>query len=152
MKKIYFLLFFLTAGLLLSACSAADSANCANLAASGPKIKIDGAWSRAAEMTSAAYLVINNCGTEPDALLKVASDVAEITEVHVTETRSGVTTMTEVQKLDIPAGKKVELKEGGNHVMLMSLKQNINPGDPVELTLTFEKAGEIKVTAPARNP
>ena len=56
--------------------------------------------------------------------------VAEITEVHVTETRNGVTMMSEVQKIDIPAGKKVELKEGGYHVMLMKLKQNINAGRP----------------------
>ena len=102
--------------------------------------------------TSAAYLVINNCSAEPDTLLIAASDVAEFTQVHVTEIHDNVTRMTEVQKLDIPAGKKVELKEGGYHIMMMQLKQNINPGDPVEITLTFEKAGEIKVTAPARNP
>jgi copper(I)-binding protein len=36
--------------------------------------------------------------------------------------------------------------------MMMKLKQSINPGDPVEITLNFEKAGAIKVTAPARSP
>ena len=155
MKKFVFLLFLLAAGLLLSACAASDSADCTNVPASGPKITIDGAWSRAVADgtgTSAAYLVINNCGTEPDALLTAASDVAQFSEVHVTETRNGVTMMTQVQKLDIPAGKKVELKEGGTHVMMMKLNHSINPGDPVEITLTFEKAGEIKVTAPARAP
>ena len=72
--------------------------------------------------------------------------------MHITQTINNVTSMTEVQKIEIPAGKKVEFKEGGYHIMLMNLKQNINPGDPVGLTLTFEKAGQIKVTAPARAP
>jgi copper(I)-binding protein len=156
-KKIGFLLFILLIASLLSACSAADSADCSNLPA-GMTIKIDGAWSRAVEIsapgsgTSAAYLTINNCGTQPDALLSAASDAAQSTEVHVTETRNGITTMTHVDKIDIPAGKKVELKEGGYHVMMMKVKQSIKPGDPLEITLSFEKAGDIKVTAPARNP
>ncbi len=154
MKKIGIFL-VLALGLLLAACSPADSADCSNLPAAGGKIKIDGAWSRAAEGdsgTSAAYMVISNCGTEPDALLSAASVAAESTQVHVTKMDNGVMTMSEVQKIDIPAGKKVELKQGSYHIMMMKLKQNINAGDPVEITLTFEKAREIKVTAPARNP
>ena len=99
-----FLLLIMIVGLLLSACSAADSADCANLPANGPKIKIDGAWSRAADIgmpaamdtpapgtttmssqmggsvTSAAYFVINNCGAEADTLLSVASDEPEAPE------------------------------------------------------------------------
>ena len=157
MKKMVFWLFILAVVLLLAACSPADSADCANLPA-GTTIKIDGAWSRTAEISapdtgpSAVYLTINNCGTQPDALLSAASDAAQFTEVHVTETRNGITMMTQVDKIDIPAGKKVELKEGGYHVMMMKLKQSINAGDPLEITLNFEKAGAIKVTAPARNP
>jgi copper(I)-binding protein len=174
-----FLGLIMSASLLLAACApAADSADCANLPAGGPTIKIDGAWSRAADVSmssamdtptagatamsggmnmgvsvsSAAYFVINNCGAEADTLLSVASDVAGSTGMHITQTINNVTSMTEVQKIEIPAGKKVEFKEGGYHVMLMNLKQSINPGDPVNLTLTFEKAGQIKVTAPARAP
>ena len=156
MKKLVFSLFFiLSIGLLLAACAPADSADCTNLPSDGPKIKIDGAWSRAvvdSSGTSAAYLVINNCGSQPDALIKAASNVAGMAEVHVTQTQNGITMMSQANRIEIPAGKKVELKEGGTHVMLMKLNQAINPGDPVEITLTFEKAGEIKVTAPARAP
>lgn len=155
MKKAGIFLLILAVGLLLSACSSADSADCSNLPATGVKIKIDSAWSRTAEEgsgTSAAYMVISNCGTEPDALLSAATAAAESTQVHVTKMDNGVMTMGEVQKIDIPAGKKVELKQGSYHIMMMKLKQNINAGDPVEIVLTFDKAGEIKVTAPARNP
>ena len=37
-----------------------------------------------------------------------------------------------------PAGKPVELKPGGYHVMLMDLAQPLKEGDSVPLTLTFE--------------
>ena len=41
------------------------------------------------------------------------------------------------------ANKTLELKPGGYHVMLMSLKQPVNVGDSVPITLTFEdKAGK----------
>ncbi len=50
MRRVGFLLWMLIMGLLLSACSAADSADCANLPANGPQIKIDSAWSRSAEV------------------------------------------------------------------------------------------------------
>ncbi len=96
--------------------------------------------------------MINNCSASADALLGASSTVAGTTGMHVTETKNNVTMMNEVQRIDIPAGKKVEFKEGGYHIMLTNLKQNINPGDPVEIILTFEKAGEIKFTAPARSP
>ncbi len=164
MNKFGHLLLILIIGLLLTACSSADSADCANLPANGPKIKIDGAWSRSADVgmpmsggmggsaSSAAYFVINNCGTEADTLLSVSSPVAGITGMHMTQTVNNVTSMVEVQKIDILAGKKVEFKEGGYHVMLMNLKQTINQGDPVELILTFEKSGPITVIAPARAP
>lgn len=176
MKKPGFVLLVFVLMVVVAACApAADSANCTNLPANGPKMKIEGPWSRAAEGgaggmtmgtpagtategmgsssgTSAAYMVIHNCSGQADALLKAASDVAEMTEVHLTEMRNGVMTMAEVRQIDLPAGKKVELKQGSYHIMLMKLKQSIKAGDAVEIRLTFEKAGEIKVTAPARNP
>jgi len=44
----------------------------------------------------------------------------------------------------------VELKPGSYHIMLIGLKQDLKPGDRIEITLRFEKAGEIKVNAPVR--
>ena len=36
--------------------------------------------------------------------------------------------------------------------MIMNLQQDLNPGDSFELTLTFEKAGEIILTVPVQSP
>jgi len=40
--------------------------------------------------------------------------------------------------LDIPAGKAVELKPGGYHIMLMNLQQQVKAGDDIPLALVFE--------------
>ena len=51
--------------------------------------------------------------------------------------------MSAVDKLALPAGKAVELKPGGYHVMLMDLVKPLKEGDTVPLQLTFEdKAGK----------
>ena len=52
--------------------------------------------------------------------------------------------------VDIPAGGTLELKPGGYHIMLINLKQELKVGDKIELTLTFEKAAPIVVTAEVR--
>ena len=62
--------------------------------------------------------------------------------------------MRAVTGLELPAGKAVEPKPGGYHVMLMDLKQALNAGDSVPVTLVVEGAGgkreSIEVKAPVR--
>jgi hypothetical protein len=138
---------------LLSACAnAADAADCSNLPANGPKIKVEGAWSRAGSGTIGAFMIIHNCSGQNDALLKASTPIAMLTQVHTTEMKDGVMSMSEVSKIDLPAGKKVELKSGGYHIMMMKLSQEVKAGDLVEITLVFEKAGEMKISAPAKSP
>lgn len=62
----------------------------------------------------------------------------------------GPMVMREVDEIPVPAGETVELKPGGYHVMLLELVAPLEEGSEVELTLTFEKAGEQTVTAEVR--
>ena len=67
----------------------------------------------------------------------------------------GMMKMSAIDALALPAGKTVELKPGGYHVMLMDLAQPLKEGETVPLTLTFEdKAGkkqtQVEVKAPVR--
>mgnify|MGYP000997398987 CR=1 FL=1 len=55
---------------------------------------------------------------------------------------NNVMKMSPVPGLDLPAGKAVELKPGGYHVMLMDLKAQVKEGDKVPLTLTIEQQGK----------
>ena len=58
--------------------------------------------------------------------------------------------------LDLPAGKAVELKPGGYHVMLMDLKQQLKDGDTVAVVLVIEgkdgKRETVEVKAPVKLP
>ena len=57
--------------------------------------------------------------------------------------------MREVDSIELPAGQEVKLEPGGYHIMLLDLKQPIEMGDTIEVTLDFQKAGEINVEAGA---
>lgn len=96
----------------------------------------------------AAYMVIKNSGGEDDRLLKAASDVAGAVELHQTTMQNGSMSMARVETMEIPARGEFKLEQGGYHIMLIDLKRALKQGDQVTLTLTFERAGEIKVTAP----
>ncbi|RMH80544.1 MAG: copper chaperone PCu(A)C [Acidobacteria bacterium] len=114
-----------------------------------PKIEVKDAWVREVPPTSkmsAAYMVIENKGKEADKLMDATNNASEITELH--ETVEGK--MRRVKFIEVPANGKVELKPGGLHVMLINLKKPLKEGDTVELTLKFEKSGEVKVQAPVK--
>jgi copper(I)-binding protein len=64
----------------------------------------------------------------------------------------GMMTMKPVTSIEIPAGETVELKPGGYHIMLLDVKKVLAVGDTIEVTLTFEKAGEVQATAEVREP
>lgn len=96
--------------------------------------------------TGAVYLTISNGGTEPDRLLGGVADVARIIEIHDMAIEGGVMRMTPlVDGLEIPAGDSVSLEPQGYHVMLIDLTRDLRPGDRFDLTLRFERAGEVVV-------
>lgn len=120
-----------------------------SVALAQPKIEVKEAWVREVPPTSrmsAAYMVIENKGNQPDRLIDASNNVSEVTELH--ETVDGK--MRRIKAIEVPAGGKVELKPGGLHIMLINLKKPLREGDTVELTLRFEKSGEIKIQAPVR--
>ncbi len=92
------------------------------------------------------YLQIKNASGSDDRLIGVTSDFANAM-LHETAINGDVATMSELASVDLPAGATVEFKPGGLHIMLMNLKQDLKVGDTVNLTLEFEKAGKIAVSA-----
>ncbi len=89
-------------------------------------------------------------------LMSATSPVAGVVEIHEMSMDGGVMRMGAVKGgLPLPAGKAVELKPGGYHVMLMDLKQPVKAGDTVPLSLVIEGADkkpqtvEVKATVKA---
>jgi len=95
-------------------------------------------------------MVIRNMGRTDDALIGAASDVAETVELHETTMEGDMAGMHPVEAIPVPAGGSVTLEPGGYHVMLIGLKQELQTGQMITLTLTFEKAGQITVQAEVR--
>ncbi len=87
-------------------------------------------------------------------LVEARSSVAGVVELHEMVMEGNVMKMRAVPGIELPAGKAVDLKPGGYHVMLMDLKQQIKDGETVPITLTFEgkdkKRETIEVKAPVR--
>jgi copper(I)-binding protein len=94
--------------------------------------------------TTAAYLTIANAGKTPDRLLSIDCACADGAMMHETRTRNGVSSMTMLNTVAIPAGGKIEFKPDGLHVMLVGVKAPLKAGAMQPMTLRFEKAGTVK--------
>jgi copper(I)-binding protein len=142
MKKII----ILTAGLLFSGLFAtfatAQGSGAGNIEIAHPNARamVPGA------KVGGGYLTITNHGAADDRLVGVTSDRAVSAEVHLMSVDGGVMTMRAVSGgLVVPAGKTVELKPGGYHIMFMDVAQPFRAGETIKATLTFEKAGAMEV-------
>jgi copper(I)-binding protein len=134
----------------------------------GSAVQVSQAWARRAPMlgqtssshghaaathgagNGAVYVLIENRGTEPDALLAATSDAAATAELHETRLEGGVMRMHPLPRVDLPPGGRIEMKPGGYHIMLLGLTRDLHAGDTVAVRLRFEKAGERMIEAPVR--
>ena len=91
------------------------------------------------------YLLITNAGDADDRLLTATTDRAPETQVHEMRMEGDVMRMRALSDgLVIPAGQSVSLQPGGYHLMLMG-PEALTPGETHDVTLTFERAGEVTV-------
>jgi copper(I)-binding protein len=119
------------------------------------KIHIVDPWVRAAVggmPTSAAYALLLNLTAVDDTLIAAASEAAEAVELHEMLMGEGdVMRMSPVEGgIPVPAGGAAVLQPGGLHIMMIGLTQALDDGGTLDLTLTFENAGEVVVSAPVR--
>lgn len=97
--------------------------------------------------SGAAYLSIENKGSNGDKLIGVASPIAKSAQIHSMSMEGNVMKMREVGDISLPSGAKVVMKPGnGYHIMLVGLSQPLKAGDKIPLTLSFEKAGKTEVS------
>ncbi len=116
-------------------------------------IELRDAWARATPpgaKVGAAYLVVENAGSQPDRLVSASSAAAKRVELHVTQRDGEVVKMREVKSLDIPAGGTRKLEPGGTHLMLIELAQPLKQGERFRLRLRFERAGDLEADVEVR--
>jgi hypothetical protein len=130
-------------------------------------VTVGDVWSRTSAATQTAGVVYFEvtAGESGDALIgaSVSSEIAASAEIHETvpvdsttmsmggTTAGGGMMMRPVAAVPIGAGETVSFEPGGYHVMLMGLTAPLMPGQTFEVTLVFEHAGEVVVTAEVRD-
>ena len=100
-----------------------------------------------AAKVGAAFLVIQNNSDSQDRLISASSTVCKIVQLHTHKKgEDGVIKMRHVEEgFIIPAGGMHMLKRGADHIMFMGLFEPWEHEDSFDVTLTFERAGEIKI-------
>ena len=110
---------------------------------------IETPWIRATPggaRVAGGYLRITNTGQQPDRLIGGSLAVAGEVEVHEMTMNDGIMKMRRLATgLEIGAGKSVELKPGGYHLMFTALRQDLKEKQLIKGTLTFEMAGTVEV-------
>jgi hypothetical protein len=125
----------------------------ASFAQSAPKLTVAHAWARPTvpgQPTSGAYMTLT--AGEPLVLVGASTPVAGMAEVHQMKMEGDVMRMGAVDGLPLPAGKPVELKPGGYHIMLMHLHAPLQAGTSFPLTLTLKNASGAQVQVQASVP
>lgn len=123
-------------------------------------VDVKNAWARATvqgQQATGAFMQLT--AKDGAKLISVSSPVAGVVEVHEMKMDGDVMKMRAVQGgLELPAGKAVELKPGGYHVMLMDLKVALQKDTTIPMTLVFKDAKgaeskmELKVPVSTATP
>jgi copper(I)-binding protein len=116
-------------------------------------VEVADAWARATVAgQSASGAFMNIRASEPVRLVAVSTMAAGVSEVHEMKMEQNVMKMAAIPALELPAGKWVELKPGGYHVMLMDLKKPLTDASTVTLNLVFENAKGARSTQQVQVP
>jgi periplasmic copper chaperone A len=125
-------------------------------------VKVEGAWLRTAvqgQSGTGGFMTLTAKDDMKLVGIKVSPSVAGVGEVHEMKMEGDVMKMRAIPSIALPAGKAVQLKPGGLHVMLMDLKKGLPKDSMVEITLLLEDAKgtqssqalqlPVRATAPA---
>jgi copper(I)-binding protein len=106
------------------------------------KIKVQHPWLRApqdGDNKAQFYAMIENNGDAPDRLIGVKSEKFGKTTILADGKSDG--------PLTIPPKQKITLAPGAGYVDLLDIKKHLEVGWGLEMTLVFEKAGEVTIDA-----
>ena len=114
-------------------------------------VEVRDAWARPAAQgaNGAVYFVIRS--SDADEITSVSADVTEAVEMHESMMSGDVMEMHQLESVSLPAGQDVPFEPGGLHIMLVGLKQEIQVGDEIEITLHFQNHEDIQINVPVKD-
>ena len=119
-------------------------------------VTVSDAWVRATEgakdtSMTAAFMVLDNEGSEDVELVGASTEIAGRTELHEMAMQDGKAVMRKIDGgLSLRAGSGQLLQPGGNHIMLMDVAEPVAAGDEVEVVLEFSDGSTTSVQAPVK--
>ena len=119
------------------------------------QVSVTAPWLRAtvpAQKSTGAYMHLMSAGGAR--LIGVSSPVAGTVELHQMDMKGEMMKMRQVDGIDLPAGKGVNLTSGSYHIMLVGLKRQLKQGDAVDITLQVlgknQKRESITIKVPVK--
>lgn len=116
------------------------------------QVMVENSWVRATtphQTVSGAFMHIKST---KNAKLIGGQSPSGAVEIHEMRMDNNVMRMRQIDELPLPAGKLVELKPGGYHLMFTGLKQALNEGETVDLSLTVETENKTRETIALKVP
>ena len=118
-------------------------------------LEVKDAWVRAAPPNArvmVAYATVKNISTYSIWIADVSSDHFKEVQIHETIEKDGLTSMIHLSFIKLDAGKSVNFKPGGKHLMLFNANKPSTVGDKINFKLRLGNGTEEAFTATvARN-
>lgn len=97
-------------------------------------------WIRLLPANSAGYFTLKNNGTAKVQLTGADTPACGMLMLHKSEDKGGMSSMADVEQVDVPGGGTLRFAPGGYHLMCMGPKPALKLGASVPVTLTFKGA------------
>jgi periplasmic copper chaperone A len=110
------------------------------------QVQATDAWARGTiggQTSSSVYMRLRSA--QPASLIAVDSPLGAA-ELHEMTMDGNIMRMRNVKRVDLPAGRTVDLNPGGLHIMLTGLKRPLAKGDRVPVRLTIEAKDKSRKT------
>jgi copper(I)-binding protein len=103
-------------------------------------LAVSDAWIRLLPGNSAGYFTLRNNGTAKVQLTGADTPACGMLMLHKSEEKGGMSSMQDVQSVDVPAGGSVSFSPGSYHLMCMDAKPSLKLGASVPVTFSFKGA------------
>lgn len=105
-------------------------------------LSLSGGWIRLLPggLPAAGYFTLKNSGTAKVALTGADTPACGMLMLHKSSDTGGMSSMQDVEKVDVPGGGTVNFTPGGLHLMCMDPKPSLKLGASVPVTLSFQGA------------
>jgi hypothetical protein len=99
------------------------------------------------EHSTEVFMDLVNLGNKTHTVIAAVSPVAKEIQLHKTIKENGKSMMQQVNHIKVPSHKDKFLHEGGMHVMLIGLKEKLEKGQNIPITLVFADGSDITINA-----